>query len=103
MHRLLVTIPHLGEGEFLQRDEDTRNKEKREREIRELSQGKRLIHEKCGSMRVKKLFFETISTKETQTLIPVNSDDRGQCWGMYNTPYLGAGQQKGKQLPLMYN
>ncbi len=54
-------------------------------------------------MRVKKLVFETISTKETQTLIPVNSDDRGQCWGMYNTPYLGAGQQKGKQLPLMYN
>lgn len=78
-------------------------KRRREREIRELSQGKRLIHDKCGSMRVKKLVFETISTKETQTLIPVNSDDRGQCWGMYNTPYLGAGQQKGKQLPLMYN
>ncbi len=86
MHRLLVTIPHLGEGEFLQRDEDTRNKEKkREREIRELSQGKRMIHEKCGSMRVKKLIFETISTKETHTLIPVNSDDRGQSWGIQHT------------------
>lgn len=35
VHRLLVAIPHLGEGEFLQRDEDTRNEEKnRERDQR---------------------------------------------------------------------
>lgn len=69
-----------------ERDEDTRNEEKkREREIRDLSLEKHLILEKRGSMRVKRLVYETISTKETQTLIPVNSDDRGHCWGMYNT------------------
>jgi len=53
-------------------------------------------------MHVKRLVYETISTKETQTLIPVNSDGRGHSWGKYNTQNLGAGQAKRKQLPLMY-
>lgn len=79
-----------------------RREREREREIRELSQEKHLIHEKRGSIRVKRLIYETISTKETQTLIPLNSDDRGHCWGMYNTQNLGAGKGKRKQLPLMY-
>lgn len=72
MHRLLVTIPHLGEGEFLQQSGvrtpgmKRRNREReREREIRELSQEMHMIHEKRGSMCVKRLVYETISTKET--------------------------------------